>query len=73
MKVSLELNPENYQIFQNFDDDEKMSLTKMLNAWISSRHLLNQQNREHISKPTIYRKAGSAKGLIQLSDDLMNL
>ncbi|MDO4895582.1 hypothetical protein [Moraxella sp.] len=44
MKITLELKPENYQIFQALDDSET-------------------------EQPIIYRKAGSAEGLIRMSDD----
>lgn len=69
MKVTLELKPENYQIFQDLDDDDKSSLIEMFNNLIKSRHLLGKKSLENLTEPTIYRKAGSAEGLIKMSDD----
>lgn len=70
MKITLDLKPENYEIFQDLDDNDKASLTEMLNNWISIHHFFTKKNLENLTEiPTIYRKAGSAEGLIQMSDD----
>lgn len=70
MKITLELTPENYEIFQDLDDNDKISLTEMLNNWISIHHFFTKKDVENVTKTaTIYRKAGSAEGLIQMSDD----
>lgn len=70
MKITLDLKPENYQIFQALDDNNKSYLVEMFNNLINSHHLLSKQNiKISIQTPVIYRKAGSAKGLIKLSDD----
>lgn len=70
MKITLDLKPENYEIFQDLDDNDKASLTEMLNNWISIHHFFTKKNLETLTEiPTIYRKAGSAEGLIQISDD----
>lgn len=63
MKITLELKPENYQIFQALDDNDKSSLVELFNNLINSCYLLGKQNfNSETEQPIIYRKAGSAKG-----------
>lgn len=70
MKITLELKPENYQIFQALDDNDKSSLVELFNNLINSCYLLGKQNfNNETEQPIIYRKAGSAEGLIRMSDD----
>lgn len=70
MKITLGLKLENYQIFQEFDENDKNSLTELLNNWVSSRYLFKKNTLENTTEqPIFYRKAGSAKGQIQFADD----
>lgn len=65
MKITLELQPENYQIFQALNDNDKSSLVELFNHLIKNYHLIDGT----MQTPTIYRKAGSAEGLIKFRDD----